>query len=77
MNVSHTQECINFEVKIKDFEFNLECIVNESSFLTAVLGDFNGILKGRYKNDITTFEGCKIDTTTFQSGLHKIIKEPT
>ena len=59
---------------IKVFEFNLECIVNKSSFLTAVLSNFNGRLKD--KNDKTTSEGCKIDATTSQSGSQKIIKEP-
>lgn len=61
---------------IKVFEFKLECIVNKSSFLTAVLSNFNGRLKDWYKNDKTTSEGCKIDATTSQSGSQKIIKEP-
>ena len=33
--------------------------------------------EGWYQNDITTFEGCKIDTATSQFGLSQIIKEPT
>ena len=30
-----------------------------------------------YNNDITTYEGSKIDDVTSQSGLEQIIKEPT
>ena len=59
-----------------DFEFNVKRIVNKSSFLIAVLGDFNATLKGWNKNNITIFEGCKVDTATFQFGLRKMIKQP-
>ena len=55
----------------------MEHITNKSPFLIIVLGDFNARIKGWYQNDITTFEGCKIDVATSQFSLSQIIKEPT
>ena len=66
-----------FENFIKNLELNLEHIANKSPFLIVVLGDFNARMQGWYQNDITTFEGCKIDIATSQFGLSQIIKEPT
>ena len=34
-------------------------------------------MQGWYQNDITTFEGCKIDIATSQFTMSKILKEPT
>ena len=34
-------------------------------------------MEGWYQNNVTTFEGCKIDTATSQFGLSQIIKEKT
>ena len=55
----------------------MEHNANKSLFLIVVLGDFNVRMQGWYQNDITTFEGCKIDIGTSQFGLSQIIKEPT
>ena len=55
----------------------MEYIANKSSFVIVVLGDFNERMQGWYQNDITTFEGCKVDITTSQFGLRQTIKEPT
>ena len=96
------QECINFEIKIKDklcnfialyrspnqrqtdfesfinnFELNLDSIIVNNPFLSVVLGDFNAKTNLWYNNDITTYEGSKIDGVTSQFGLEQIIKEPT
>ena len=46
-------------------------------FLTVVLGDFNAKTSLWYNNDITTYEGAKINRVTSQFGLEQIIKEPT
>ena len=92
------QECINFEIKIKDklcnfiglyrssnqsqddfasfinnFELNHD---SHNPFLTVVLGDFNAKLSLWYSNDITAYEGSKIDGATSQFGLEQIIKKP-
>ena len=46
-------------------------------YLTVILGDFNAKSSLWCNNDITTYEGSKIDGVTSQFGLHQIIKEPT
>ena len=58
---------------INYLKLNLEHTGNKSSFLIVVLGDFNARMQGWYQNDIKTFEGCKIDMTTFQFSLSQII----
>ena len=63
---SPIQTKYEFENFIKNLELNLEYIVNQSPFLIAVLGDFNGRMQGWYQNYITTFEGSKIDMITSQ-----------
>ena len=55
----------------------MEHIASKSPFLIVLLGDFNARMQGWYQNDMTTFEGCKMDIATFQFGLSQIIKEPT
>ena len=101
-NIHYLQECINFEIKIKDklcnfislyrspnqsqddfesfinnLEYNLDSVMVNNPFLTVVLGDFNAKTSLWYNNDITTYEGSKIDGVTSQFGLEQIIKEPT
>ena len=74
---SPSQTNDEFEKVIKNLELNLEHIANKSPFLIVLLGDFNARMQGWYQNDMTTFEGCKMDIATFQFGLSQIIKEPT
>ena len=101
-NIHYLQECINFEINIKDklcnfislyrspnqsqddfesfindLEHNLDSVMVNNTFLTVILGDFNAKLSLWCNNDITTYEGSKIDGVTSQFGLHQIIKEPT
>ena len=61
-----------FKNFLKNLEINLEHIANKSPFL---LGDFNARMQGRYQNDITTFEGCRIGIATSEFGLSQIIKK--
>ena len=101
-NIQYLQECINFEIKIKDKlcnfitlyrspnkcqddfesfinnnELNLDSIMTNNPFLTVILGDFNAKSSLWYNNDITTYEGSKIDGVTSQFRLQQMIKEPT
>ena len=94
--IQYLQECINFEIKIKDkicnfitlyrspnqcqddfesfinnFELNLDSIMTNHPFLTVNKSSL------WYNNDITTYEGSKIDGATSQFRLQQIIKEPT
>ena len=62
---------------IKSLELNLEDIASKSSFLIILLGDFNVRMQSWYQNDLTTFEGYKIDMGNSQFSLSQIIKEPT
>ena len=59
----------DFESLINNFELNLDSVMVNKSFLTVILGDFNAKLSLRYKNDITTYEGSKIDDVTSQFEL--------
>ena len=68
---------MNMGISWKKIELNLDHIANKSLFLIVVLGGFNAKMQGWYQNDITTFEGCKIDIATYQFDLSQIIKEPT
>ena len=52
-------------------------IANKSPFLVVVLGNFNARMQGRYQNDITTFEECKIDIATSLFSFSQIIKKTT
>ena len=74
---SPSQTKDKFENFVKNLELNLGHIANKSLFLIIVLGDFNAEMQGWYHNDITTFEGCKVDIATSQFGLSQIVKEPT
>ena len=46
-------------------------------YLTVILGDFNAKSSLWCNNDITTYEGSKIDGATSKFGLQQIIKAPT
>ena len=58
---SPSQTKDEFKNFFKDLELNLVHIINRSPFLMIVLGDLNVTSQGWYKNNITTFEGSKID----------------
>ena len=56
---------------------NPNSVMVNNPFLTVVRGDFNAKTSLLYNNDITTYEGSKIDGATSQFRLNQIIKEPT
>ena len=66
-----------FETFAHNFELTLDSIINYNPFLIVALGDFNVKTTNWYKNDISSYEGLKIDTITSQFGLEQIINEPT
>ena len=45
--------------------------------MTVILGDLNAKCNNWCKADITTLEGCTIDTITNSYGLNQLIQEPT
>ena len=58
-----------FETFTDNFELTLNWIINKNSFLIVALGSFNAKTTNWYKNDISSYEGLKIDTITSQFGL--------
>ena len=60
---SPSQTKDGFENVFKNLELNLEHI-NKSQFLIVVLGDFNARIQSWYQNNITYFEGSKINMAT-------------
>ena len=54
----------DFESFINNFELNLDLIMTNNPFPTVILGDFNAKSSLWYNNDITTYEGSKIDGVT-------------
>ena len=67
--------------EFNEFLTNFERLLNhvkqlKSSFLV-ILGDFNARSKSWYSDDITTYEGSKIDSLTKTHGLHQLISQPT
>ena len=52
--------------------------LSTSNFLPAVIfGDFNAISSNWYLNDITSFEGSKIEFHVSQIAMSQAIKGPT
>ena len=74
---SPNQSQDDFESFVNNLEYNLDPVMVNNPFLTVILGDFNGKSSLWYNNDVTTYEGSKIDCVTSQFGLQQIIKEPT
>lgn len=72
-----SQAKYDFEFSVKDLELNLEHVINTSPLLFLVLDDFKARSKGWHKNDITSFEGFKIDFAIYRFGLSQILNEPT
>ena len=62
-----------FETFADNFELTLDSIINKNPFLIVALGNFNAKTSNWYKNDINSYEGLKIDTTTSQCGLQKVV----
>ena len=54
----------DFESFINNLEYNLDPVIVNNPFLTVILGDINAKSSLWYNNDITTYEGSKIDGVT-------------
>ena len=66
-----------FETFADNFELPLDTIDKKNPFLIVALGDFNAKTTNWYKNDISSYEGLKIDTISSQIGLQQLINKPT
>ena len=74
---SPNQSQDDFESFINNLEYNLDSVKVNNPFLTVIHGDFNAKSSLWYNNNITTYEGSKIDGVTSQFGLQQKIKKPT
>ena len=79
INIQYPNKCITIKIKTGDKICNFVSLFRSpnQSFLVAAIGDFNVNFNDWYTRDTTTFEGSKIEATTFQFRLQSIINEPT
>ena len=61
----------------ENLELNFDHMAEKNLFMMVGLGDYNPKSKPWYINDITNFEGSKIDFLTSSFGFHQIINKPT
>ena len=61
--------------EFNEFLTNFERLLKSS--LLVILADFNAQSKSWCLDDITTYEGSKIDPLTITHGLHQLISQPT
>ena len=74
---SPSQTQYTFETFFDNFQLTLDAIINKNSILIDALADFNGKTTNWFKNNISSYEGLKIDTITSQFGLQQLINELT
>ena len=67
----------NFKIFSKNFELNLENIIQRNPFLSVAIGDFKTKSSKWHGQDKSTFKGNVIDNITSKFGLYPVIKEPT
>ena len=72
---SQTQD--TFETFFDNFQLTRDAIINKNSFLIDALADFKGKTTNWFKNNISSYEGLKINTITSQFGLQQLINELT
>ena len=74
---SPSQTSDQFQDFMKNFELNLETVINKNPFMLTVLGDFNAKSSNWYRDDITTLEGNEIDYATSLFDQKQLINELT
>ena len=72
----HQTNLEDFETFADNLELNLDIIAKTNPFLTVFLDNFNAKLSKWYENNITSYEGTKIDGITSQFGMQQLINEP-
>ena len=73
---SHNQNNNEFN-KLTNFERLLNHVKKLKSSFLLILGDFNARSKSWCLDDVTTYEGSKIDSLTTTHGLYQLISQPT
>ena len=74
---SPSQNTIDFDKFLSNFEDILNTTASSNSLFTTVLGDFNARSYFRWKNNKTTVEDTRLEALTSLHGFHQLISEPT
>ena len=74
---SPSQNSNEFNEFLTSFERLLNHVNQLKSSFLVIHGDFNARSKSWCLDDITTYEGSKIDSLTTTHGLHQFISQPT
>ena len=74
---SPSQNNIEFENFLSDFEELLSKTVSSNSLCTLILGNFNAKSSSWWKEDRTTTEGSQLEALTSLHNFHQLISEPT
>ena len=74
---SPSQKQDEFQEFKSNLEINLDVLSANNPFLIVIIGDFNAKSSNWYLNDVTRFEGLKIEFLASQFAMSQVINEPT
>ena len=74
---SPSQSSDEFESFSKNLELTLDRVIQSTSYIAVLVGDFNAKCTNWYKHDTTNFEGITIDNILSHWGLYEVINEHT
>ena len=74
---SPSQKQDKFQEFKSNLEINLDVLSANNPFLIVIIGDFNAKSTNWYLNDVTRFEGLKIEFLASQFAMSQVINEPT
>ena len=74
---SPSQNNDEFDEFLKNFEFLLDNVFDNQPQFVIILGDFNAKLSNWRAEDISSYEGIKLESVTSLFGLKQLISEPT
>ena len=74
---SPSQKQDKFQEFKSNLEINLDVLSANNPFLIVIIGDFNAKSSNWYLNDVTRFEGLKIEFLASQFAMSQVINEPT
>ena len=67
--------------KFKEFLVNFDKLLKQVNMLkssfTIIIGDFDGRSRSWWSDDITSYEGSRIDSVTLTYEFHQLISDPT
>ena len=66
-----------FESFSKNLELTLDCVMQNTQYITVLPSDFNAKCTNWYQHDKTNFQGIAIENISSQCGLYQVINKPT